>query len=46
VSGPGLIHALAGLSNAWSNCWPMIVVGGSSDTYQVGPALAAARART
>jgi len=36
VSGPGLIHAIAGLANAWSNCWPMIVVGGASDTYQEG----------
>jgi len=36
VSGPGMIHALAGLSNAWSNCWPMIVIGGSSNSYQEG----------
>ncbi|KAJ3088763.1 2-hydroxyacyl-CoA lyase 1 [Quaeritorhiza haematococci] len=34
VSGPGLVHALAGLSNAWANCWPMIVIGGSSETAQ------------
>jgi len=36
VSGPGMIHALAGLSNAWANCWPMIVIGGSSNSYQEG----------
>jgi 2-hydroxyacyl-CoA lyase 1 len=36
VSGPGMIHALAGLSNAWSNCWPMIVIGGASNSYQEG----------
>lgn len=34
VSGPGLIHALAGMANAKENCWPMIVIGGSSDTNQ------------
>ncbi|BFY97007.1 hypothetical protein BsWGS_00047 [Bradybaena similaris] len=34
VSGPGLVHALAGMANAMENCWPLIVVGGSVDTYQ------------
>ncbi|XP_063243155.1 2-hydroxyacyl-CoA lyase 1 [Bacillus rossius redtenbacheri] len=29
VSGPGLLHALGGLANAQSNCWPVLVVGGS-----------------
>lgn len=36
VSGPGMIHAIAGLANAWSNCWPMILLGGASDSYQDG----------
>jgi 2-hydroxyacyl-CoA lyase len=36
VSGPGMIHAIAGLSNAWSNGWPMILIGGASDSYQEG----------
>jgi 2-hydroxyacyl-CoA lyase 1 len=36
VSGPGLIHALAGLSNAQMNCWPMIVIGGASEGLQDG----------
>jgi len=36
VSGPGMIHAIAGLSNAWSNCWPMILLGGANDSYQNG----------
>ena len=36
VSGPGMIHAIAGLANAWSNCWPMILLGGANDTYQNG----------
>jgi len=36
VSGPGMIHALAGMSNAWANCWPMIVIGGASNSYQEG----------
>ncbi|XP_056656244.1 2-hydroxyacyl-CoA lyase 1 [Monodelphis domestica] len=34
VSGPGLVHALAGMANANMNCWPLLVVGGSSDTNQ------------
>nr|XP_002132188.1 2-hydroxyacyl-CoA lyase 1 [Ciona intestinalis] len=34
VSGPGLIHALGGMANAMENCWPMIVLGGSSDEDQ------------
>ena len=36
VSGPGVIHALAGLANAEKNCWPMILLGGASPTYQDG----------
>ncbi|XP_076093996.1 2-hydroxyacyl-CoA lyase 1-like [Mytilus galloprovincialis] len=36
VSGPGLVHALAGMSNAMENCWPMIVIGGSSEQDQEG----------
>ena len=31
VSGPGMIHGLAGVANAWSNNWPMILVCGSSN---------------
>ncbi|XP_059828349.1 2-hydroxyacyl-CoA lyase 1 isoform X2 [Hypanus sabinus] len=34
VSGPGLIHALGGMANANMNCWPVIVIAGSSDTNQ------------
>uniref|UniRef100_A0A4W4FZD8 2-hydroxyacyl-CoA lyase 1 n=1 Tax=Electrophorus electricus TaxID=8005 RepID=A0A4W4FZD8_ELEEL len=34
VSGPGLIHALGGMANANMNCWPVIVIGGSSDRNQ------------
>ncbi len=36
VSGPGVIHALAGLANAQSNRWPMILIGGASAVYQNG----------
>jgi 2-hydroxyacyl-CoA lyase 1 len=36
VSGPGMIHAVAGLANAWANCWPMILLGGANDAYQNG----------
>ncbi|XP_033837017.1 2-hydroxyacyl-CoA lyase 1 [Periophthalmus magnuspinnatus] len=34
VSGPGLIHALGGMANANENCWPVVVIGGSSDRNQ------------
>ncbi len=36
VSGPGVVHGLAGLANAKENCWPMILLGGASDSYQEG----------
>lgn len=36
VSGPGMIHGIAGLANAWANGWPMILLGGANDTYQDG----------
>mgnify|MGYP001088095244 CR=1 FL=1 len=37
VSGPGVVHALAGLANAQVNAWPMLLLGGShrlSDTHR------------
>ncbi len=36
VSGPGVVHALAGLANAKENCWPMILLGGASGSHQNG----------
>ena len=36
VSGPGVVHGLAGLANAAENCWPMILIGGASNAYQEG----------
>ncbi len=36
VSGPGVVHGLAGLANAKSNCWPMILIGGASAISQNG----------
>src|SRR5246127_3428322 len=36
VSGPGVVHGLAGLANAQQNCWPMVLIGGASATYQNG----------
>jgi len=36
VSGPGMIHGIAGLANAQENCWPMLLLGGASNTYQEG----------
>ncbi|MBM4411217.1 MAG: oxalyl-CoA decarboxylase [Chloroflexi bacterium] len=29
VSGPGVLNAVAAFANAWSNRWPMILLGGS-----------------
>lgn len=36
VSGPGVIHAIAGLANAQQNCWPMLLLGGASAMFQDG----------
>jgi len=36
VTGPGVVHGLAGLANAQQNCWPMILIGGASETYRRG----------
>ena len=31
VSGPGMTNAITAFGNAWSNCWPMLLIGGSSN---------------
>ena len=36
VSGPGVVHALAGLANAQQNAWPMILLGGASESWRNG----------
>ncbi len=36
VSGPGMVHGIAGLANAESNCWPMLLLAGANDRYQNG----------
>jgi 2-hydroxyacyl-CoA lyase 1 len=36
VTGPGVVHGLAGLANAQQNCWPMILFGGASETDRGG----------
>ena len=36
VTGPGVVHGLSGLANAQQNCWPMILIGGASETYRSG----------
>jgi 2-hydroxyacyl-CoA lyase 1 len=36
VSGPGMVHGIAGLANAWANGWPMILLSGAPDSYQDG----------
>ncbi|HEY8490315.1 MAG TPA: oxalyl-CoA decarboxylase [Dehalococcoidia bacterium] len=50
VSGPGMTNAISGLANAWANCWPMLLLGGSSDLalrgrgdFQEAPQVEAAR---
>src|SRR2546423_7759560 len=36
VTGPGVVHGLAGLADAQQNCWPMILICGASETYRGG----------
>src|SRR5205085_7137649 len=36
VSGPGVVHGLAGLANAQQNRWPMILIGGASESWRNG----------
>jgi 2-hydroxyacyl-CoA lyase 1 len=36
VTGPGVVHGLAGMANAQQNCWPRILIGGASETYRGG----------
>jgi 2-hydroxyacyl-CoA lyase 1 len=36
VTGPGVVHGLSGLANAQQNCWPMILIGGASETHRGG----------
>jgi 2-hydroxyacyl-CoA lyase 1 len=36
VSGPGMTNCISGLANAWSNKWPMILIGGAHDSNQDG----------
>lgn len=36
VSGPGCVHALAGVSNAAVNTWPMVLISGSCDQKDFG----------
>jgi 2-hydroxyacyl-CoA lyase 1 len=36
VSGPGVVHGLAGLSNAQANCWPVVMISGSCEQLEVG----------
>src|SRR5207247_3399630 len=36
VSGPGVVHALSGLANAQQNRWPMVLIGGASESWRNG----------
>lgn len=46
VAGPGVVHSLAGVANAWSNCWPLLLLAGAPPTahahigaFQESPAI-------
>ncbi|KAI9505863.1 hypothetical protein GGI25_001267 [Coemansia spiralis] len=36
VSGPGVVHALAGVVNSQINTWPLVLIGGSCETTLEG----------
>lgn len=36
VSGPGLLHVCGGMGNAQANCWPLLVIGGSTSQDHEG----------
>jgi len=36
VTGPGVLHAVAGAGNAKENCWPMLTFGGAHERNQRG----------
>ncbi|MCZ6556737.1 MAG: thiamine pyrophosphate-binding protein [SAR324 cluster bacterium] len=50
VSGPGMTNAITAMGNAQANCWPLLVISGSSDSplanrgaFQEAPQMEAAR---
>lgn len=36
ASGPGVTNGMTGVHVAWDNCWPLVVLGGSSSQKQRG----------
>lgn len=34
VGGPGVLHAIPGVGNAHSNCFPLLLIAGSAETHQ------------
>src|SRR6476660_7938046 len=36
VTGPGVVHGLAGLANAQQFCWPLIMNTATTETYRGG----------
>jgi 2-hydroxyacyl-CoA lyase 1 len=36
ASGPAMTNAVTGLTTAWANCWPMLLVGGASELRRKG----------
>jgi 2-hydroxyacyl-CoA lyase 1 len=31
-SGPGMTNAITGLTTAWANCWPVLLIGGNGES--------------
>jgi 2-hydroxyacyl-CoA lyase 1 len=36
VSGPGALNAVGAFANAWANRWPLLLLGGASDSTRMG----------
>ncbi len=36
VSGPGVLNAVGAFANAWSNRWPLLLLGGASESSRLG----------
>ena len=36
ASGPAMTNAVTGLTTAWANCWPMLLIGGASEMGRRG----------
>ena len=36
VSGPGVLNTVGAFANAWSNRWPLLLLGGTSESQRLG----------